>query len=154
MKKSGEHRDDPYDFVEVALKKATYKKLLGVFPLYYFSMKAKICEDFDKRFQPFMSEILKGDCTTEFESMSIMTSEAQRGKVHDYNEEFLSSVKNIEESQQIMANDISRNANLDELEKLEKMLKKRQSPIADSMKCKIEKRIDTLMKKLFPDEED
>jgi hypothetical protein len=117
-------------------------------------MKARLCTDFDKRFHPFMAEKLKGDSATELETLSLMTSETRRARVDDYNDAFLASVKNIETAQQTMANDILRNANLDELEKLDKMLKKRQSPIPDLMKLKVEKRINTLMTKLFPDEEE
>ena len=160
MKKSGEHGDDPYDYVEVALKKTKYRKLLGDFPLYYFCMKASLCDDFDKRFQPFMSEVLKGDSTTEFETMSVMTNETRRPKVDDFNEDFLATMKDIRASQASMSQTQStlstqqtRNAELEEIEKLQSMLRSRQSPISSALKSRVEQRMNTLIGKLFPLEE-
>jgi hypothetical protein len=95
MKKSGEHSDNPYDYVEVALKKTKFRKLLGEFPLYYFCLKANLCDDFDKRFQPFMSGFLKGDSATELESMIILTNDSRRMKVDVLNDDdFMVTIKN------------------------------------------------------------
>ena len=123
-------------------------------------MKASLCDDFDKRFQPFMSEVLKGDSTTEFETMSVMTNETRRPKVDDFNEDFLATMKDIRASQASMSQSQStlstqqtRNAELEEIEKLQSMLRSRQSPILAALKSRVEQRINTLIGKLFPLEE-
>jgi hypothetical protein len=162
VQKSGEHSDNPYDYVEVALTKTKCKKLLGELPLYYFCLKASFCDDFDKRFQPFMSEVFKGDSATEFESMSFLTNDSRRMKVDDFNNDnFMVTMKKIEvsqhsmsQSQSMLATQQKRNAELEELETLQSMHRSRQSPISAVMKNRIEQRMNTLMGKLFPGEEE
>jgi hypothetical protein len=130
--------------------KTKYRKLLGDFPLYYFCMKASLCDDFDKRFQPFMSEVLKGDSTIDFEGMSVITHQTRSQKVDDSHDDLLESIKDIKDSQATLSTQQTRNAELDEIEKLQAMLRSRQSPISAAMKTRVEKRIHALMEKLFP----
>jgi hypothetical protein len=98
------HSNNPYDYVEVALKKTKFMKLLDVFSVYYFCLKANLCDDFDKRFQPFMSGSLKDDSATELESMSILTTDSRRTKVDVLNDdEFMVTMKKIVVSQHTMS---------------------------------------------------
>ena len=74
MTTSGEHGDDIYNFCETALRRCKLSSLLGVFPLYYFCLKASKVSDFDKEFQPFMDETLKGDSATNSVASSLRAS--------------------------------------------------------------------------------
>jgi hypothetical protein len=60
MGKSGNHESDVYNYIVAAAKKASVLTKLGVFPIYYFLLKASHCEDFDKRFTPFLAPGMEG----------------------------------------------------------------------------------------------
>ena len=60
MGKSGNHEPDVYNYIVAAAKKASVLTKLGVFPIYYFLLKASHCEDFDKRFTPFLAPGMEG----------------------------------------------------------------------------------------------
>jgi hypothetical protein len=60
MGKSGNHEPDVYNYIVAAAKKESVLTKLGVFPIYYFLLKASHCEDFDKRFTPFLAPGMEG----------------------------------------------------------------------------------------------
>ncbi len=47
------------------MKRKNFFQKIGIFPLYYFCLKAQKCHDFDCKFSPFLNSQLKGDSTTE-----------------------------------------------------------------------------------------
>ena len=65
MTTSGTHESDIFEFIRAALNVYKKTKLLGVFPTYYFCLKAGSCTEFDSKFQPFMADELKGESTTK-----------------------------------------------------------------------------------------
>ena len=65
MQTSGEHDNDPYNFVEVAMKKVG-KAGLDILGCYYFYMRCELNPEVDVRFTVEMDDVLKGN-TAELE---------------------------------------------------------------------------------------
>ena len=104
MTTSGEHNDDMFNFCEAALRRTKLTNLLGVFPVYYFCLKASKVTDFDKKFQPFMDETLKGDSTntpTSISSSSTDRNNRGRPKDDDKLVELISVVKQLAENDKV-----------------------------------------------------
>lgn len=154
MKKSGEHDHDIYNYMEVALKKTQNLKLLGTFPLYYFCLKASLCPDFDKHFQPFMSDDLKGDSTGILEDMSVITENSRKKKRAVEVDGITASMQAIEQSQTLLARQHQINAKLVEYNYLQGIIKNRNSPLNPRMKARLERKMEAIMESLYPEEDD
>jgi hypothetical protein len=153
MKKSGEHDHDIYNYVEVALKKTHNLKLLGTFPLYYFCLKASLCPDFDKHFQPLMSDDLKGDSTSILDDMSVLTQNSRKKRAVEV-DGITASMQAIEQSQTSLARQNQINARLVEYNHLQSIIKNRNSPLNPRMKARLERKMEAIMESLYPEEDD
>jgi hypothetical protein len=81
--KSGEGSDDDLDFTEITLKQKKLLQKIGIFPMYYFMLKAAKCEDFDQKFSPFLNSDLKGDSTDAISALSEDDKSRKSGSVFE-----------------------------------------------------------------------
>jgi hypothetical protein len=78
MGKSGTHDSDIYNFVKAGAKKKHKLRVMGLFPIYYFMLKADQCQDFDTKFMPFAVEGIAGSSLTVASGASDSKPRARR----------------------------------------------------------------------------
>jgi hypothetical protein len=78
MSRSGTHDNDVYNFVTAAARENKALKLLGVFPIYYFCLKAKQCSDMDAKFSIGCIAGIQGDSEPN-EDLSTTSSIGTKG---------------------------------------------------------------------------
>jgi hypothetical protein len=78
MGKSGTHDSDIYNFVKAGAKKKHKLRVMGMFPIYYFMLKADQCQDFDTKFMPFAVEGIAGSSLTVASGASDSKPRARR----------------------------------------------------------------------------
>jgi hypothetical protein len=153
MSQSGQHSDDYMDFVEKGLRQANAKSAIGIFPAYYFCLKADMVPEFDAKFQPFMNENLKGDSTDKFEtsdeeSVSSQQSGRKKTKFEEEMEGFFKSERQVNAEKSRMIKMEQCRMLQDDLQKIED-----PSPLTgqDSRIYKRKKReYDNLIGQLYP----
>jgi hypothetical protein len=160
MTTSGTHESDIFKFIRVGLNAYNKTKLLGIFPAYYFCLKAGSCTEFDSKFQPFMNDELKGESTKKMKYtkrkasstdslLDLKDFKASMDKVVNYQEKSLEINERAAEINERVANETIENSILKKIETMQSILDKIDPATEPERYNKYKEKIETLESQLF-----